>query len=66
MTLTIDPAEFTRLMALPARDRLDLLEFLGSSLAMGQGPVSGSWRSLIASARPDPVHHDDRLPREAH
>lgn len=66
MTLTIDPAEFARLMALPARDRLDLLEFLGSSLAMGQGPVCGSWRSVLATARPELARTDERTPREAH
>lgn len=66
MTLTIDPAEFTRLMSLPARDRLDLLEFLGSTLAMGQGPVCASWRSILATARPEPIRHDERAPRDAH
>jgi hypothetical protein len=32
MTVTIDLSEFTRLMSLPAADRHDLLELLGSTL----------------------------------
>lgn len=58
MTVTIDPSDFTRLMALPAHDRHDLLEFLGSTLSGGLGDaglfLAAAGGQVLASAmRPD-------------
>ncbi|MFN3642952.1 MAG: hypothetical protein ACK4TB_08515 [Gemmobacter sp.] len=48
----IDPAEFTRLMTLPAHDRHDLLEFLGSTLAGKIGAAEVLRRVVVSPQRP--------------
>jgi hypothetical protein len=52
MTVTIDPAEFARLMSLPATDRHDLLEFLGSTLAGRIGTAETLRRAVITTSLP--------------
>jgi hypothetical protein len=58
MTATIDPADFTRLMALPATDRHDLLEFLGSTLAGRVGTAEVLRRATMTAAGIGSPQHD--------
>jgi hypothetical protein len=52
MTVTIDPSEFTRLMSLPAADRHDLLELLGSTLVGRIASVEPLRRIAAAQGAP--------------
>jgi hypothetical protein len=58
MTVTIDPVEFARLMALPAADRHTLLEFLGSTFA-GHVGTAELFRQAVCAAPRSPAAASD-------